>query len=324
MVPKAEIVAPKKTKMSAQRWNGWLTVLSLAAGLLLVAAAGGTTPRDSESRLGWDSRCSASKARSLLPVLPAENSEEGAIGLPKGVAKSAPSADLPIDPDEPKALLGYLGPYYNVDHLDGRVVVLQRSVHSSPDAFGILHVTGLIRNQTCDDVRITAVTATFRDGEGRAVDAASAVIPISEVRAGEPVPFIVENARADSRQVAAIEWDVVWEAVGSASSRSFRIDIFEARSVHGRTRYSLAGALQNIGETRVASAHVVAAWLNEAGQVTYVAFPAMRRMEDPARLLKSVDLQNGQTEDFVFVTEDEELVAPLSEGEVAIWGASGE
>lgn len=291
-------------------------VLALLLSAVLTAQPDKQPPADNPQSTSLGSDCPPNAAQVFLPALPRPDIEHPPIS---GVSDSAPPSNLTTNPDEFKALLGYYGTFYNTERLDGRVIVLANTVSVGSHEFW--RSTGMIRNQSCQTVRIGAVTARLLGARGDLLDVVTATIPVDELRPGEPAPFAIETSvpRAD---VNAVDWHVDYEPSANTPSRSLKLEIYEANPVLGGTRYSLFGSIRNEGTSTALSAHVVAAWLDDQGRVLYLASPKIRLIDDPTQLKSGVDLIAGHTEDFLYTTNDPSLVSLLGEASVALWGVS--
>jgi hypothetical protein len=69
---------------------------------------------------------------------------------------------------------------------------------------------------------------------------------------------------------------------------------------------------------------VVVAWLDLRGngRVLYVATGKLRLISNPKTNLDALDLNGGETEEFLFMTEEPTLVPLLGESRFALWGIS--
>src|SRR5687767_11991129 len=103
-----------------------LFFLGLLAALLGVAYANqrqSSNPAVVQQSIG---PCQTSNTANLLPLLP----QGRTLLLGSENRAAAPPSSLQSSPDDFKALLGYYGPYYNQDSLDGQVVVLPTTVRT--------------------------------------------------------------------------------------------------------------------------------------------------------------------------------------------------
>jgi len=247
-----------------------------------------------------------------------EQQEGKNAALTLGVSPSAPPSHLSTDPDGFKALPGYSGPFYNVAQLDGNVLIVMDTLYTWPGEAWL--ATGLVRNQTCADLRIHSITANLFDANGESLDRVTATLPLRTLRPGEPAPFVI-GSPTPTRDVERVEWQVD-SAPSKTGSRSIELEVFEAKSVLGGQRYSLFGSIRNTGSVTTSRTRVVAAWFNAEDKIVFVAFPKIRRISDPTQVTGAIDLEPGAIEDFLFVTEDPALVMLLDAASVALWGDS--
>jgi hypothetical protein len=259
-------------------------------------------------------QCPPDAAQAFLPVLPERAIERT---LRDEVPDSAPASGLKANPDEFKTLLGYSGPYFNTDKLDGRVLVLVDSIAVGTGE--LWRATGMIRNQSCQTVRIRAVTARLLGPRGDPLDLVTATAPVDELRPGEPAPFVIE-ASVPRSAVSSVDWQVDYVPSAATASRTFKFEIYEAKPVLDGSRYSLFGSIHNEGVDTAAATHIVAAWLDDQGRVLYLAAPQLRRIADPKQLKSEMDLGSGNIEDFLYTTHDPSLVSLLGGANVALWG----
>lgn len=286
-------------------------VVLFFGGAMLVAQQ----PRESKGV------CSPGKLHSLLPSLQVEQDPEEGKALLPGVSNIAPPSNLKIkvDPDSFKTLLGYSGPFFNTDLIDGRVAVLEDTVYTWPQKSW--QVTGLIRNQSCSPIRIVSLSAHLLGSSGKSIGVVTADVPLSEVRPGEPVPFIA-GAFLNRSDVKSIEWNVQYIDSSPTAQRNFAFDLYEARAVSDGSAYSLFGTLKNVGSDTADKARVLAAWLDADGRVIHVAFPSLRLISDPSQVRDTVQLTPNDLEDFFYTSNDSTLISRLHESGVAIWGVS--
>lgn len=289
-----------------------LICITLGAFLLF-----GAVVLKAQQRPESSDECSREDAQALLPVLPSSTNEPQ-MSLILGVPDAAPSSQLPVNPDEFKALRGYSGPRYNVEALDGRVVVLSDTVYVWPqDGW---KATGMFRNQTCQTIRTTDLTAHLLDSRGEIIEEVTALLPVNELRPGEPAPFTIK-ASASRESVKAVEWQVNYTQA-SHSARDLSFDIYEGRQVPGESHYSLFGRVRNIGGNTARDTHLIVAWLDSKGRVVYVDSLQIRMIANPTQLRNSIDMHVGEYEDFLYTSNNASLVSLLSESNFAIWGSA--
>jgi len=228
--------------------------------------------------------------------------------------------EAPPDPDDFQALYGYSGSYYNTTNLDGQVVVLNQSVYTWPTA--TWKVTGMLRNQSRCPIHITKLTARLLGLGGRVLSSVTTTVPVSELRSGEPGPFVIEAPLMTS-DVKAIDWNVDYEPAKTAP-RLFTFETFEEGKVFGGSRYDLVGSIRNDDTSTAREVQVVLAWLDfqNNGRVLYVTSSKLRLVSDPTKNLDSINLNSGEDEDFLYITSDPALVSLLGEARPVLWGIS--
>ncbi len=273
-VPKPAI--PRSSRQRAALVGLILGALLAAGAIGLDAQQKGSTasslqPSCLTPLVASESSTSAAEAQALLPTIPAvPPSPLPAAMLAPGVLSgsqtplTATQNTPTVGADDLKNLYGYSGPYYNTTDLDGRVVVLNQSVYTWPTA--TWKTTGLVRNQTRCPLHITSVTALLKGADGRTLATATASLPISDLRPGEPGPFIVV-APVSPSDVSSISWQVSY-APAIGVTRLFRTAVYSEYA--DETGYHITGALFNDATTS-AQVELVGAWLNSQGQVFYVA-----------------------------------------------------
>lgn len=240
--------------------------------------------------------------------------------LPKGVSRSAPPSRVKVNPDEFKSLLGYLGPYYNTENLDGRVSVLTNTVYVRPHE--TWQATGMIRNQTCQPVRVTALTARLLGSNDAPIEYVTATLPVSDLRPGEPAPFIIETT-IPRTEVKSVDWHIDYTSVELAPpQRSFSFLLHQEREAPDGSGYTLLGSIRNLDTLLADNTHVTAAWTDADGRVIYVASPNIRLASDLSTLRAAVDLAGGDFEDFIFTTNDPSLIPLLIQAKISLWGVS--
>lgn len=293
-------------------------VLFLSSGIFLAAQPMLLSQKISAKPENQTRGCNKSV---LLPILPVSTEyEEGDEALStKGIYRSAPPSHIDTDPDEFKALLGYSGPDFNIEKLDGRVVVLDNTVYTWPSE--TWHVTGLFRNQSCDNIHITAITARLLGSNGEIIDTVEGRPSIVDLRPGEPAPFEVESVTSRVK-VGTIDWHIDYTLSKGTTARSFSFSIYESRAVHGGTLYSLFGSVKNVGEISVSNAHFVVAWLDSKGRILRIVAPQIRLISNPQEVRRAIDLPPRGVQNFFYSTNDPSLVSLIDQKSVAIWGSS--
>jgi hypothetical protein len=191
------------------------------------------------------------------------------------------------EPDAPETkhtvrnLQGFMGPYYAATLTAQQVVLLQDSVTTATE--GNWRAWGLVRNETNRPVG-AVVTASLFGGNGELLDAATASVPVSPLRPGEPGPFALTSDVIASA-VTRVEWSVQPAEPTSPVQRGLLIRQFWALSYGSRERASsyysdpegpppypfvLAGDVQNLQAATVGRPTVVAAWLDADLRVRWV------------------------------------------------------
>jgi len=265
---------------------------------------------------------SAEESPNLLPVIPQVG--ESQLPLPPGAAAGIvgriPGEPTP-NPDEDKNLYGYSGPYYNTAKLNGKVEVLGQSLYLQPASSW--KVSGLCRNQTRATVHIARITAHIRGRRGELLGIATTTPPITELRPGEPGPFMIE-APLTASAVKSIDWHVEY-APAQATSRMFEFKVYSVRA-SAEYGYYLFGQIRNASST-TKPARIVAAWLDREGygRVLYVDSPQIAVMVDRPESMEFQDqavLEAGSFENFVYRNMDPEIVPLLGDARLALWGIS--
>ncbi|MEO6191616.1 MAG: FxLYD domain-containing protein [Thermoanaerobaculia bacterium] len=261
-------------------------------------------------------KCS-SKDKIFLPILP-KKSIYGKVIEPEDVLRSAPPSNLASDADESRNLVGYSGPYYNVEELTGNVAVLERTLYNWPT--NNWHVTGLLRNQTCMDIRVSSITAHLIGPSGKEVRIETATVPISDLRPGEPAPFDLSSP-IPRENVERVEWQIGYATTTESPVRTFSFLVYQSRQITSSS-YLLFGSIQNLGSSSARGTHIVAAWLDSSGRVRYVASPLIQLATGPLSRRNKINLVGNDFEDFVFSANDPLLASTLSQANVAIWGVA--
>jgi hypothetical protein len=274
----------------------------------------------SPATLSTDATAAAADAAALLPVIP-HPPLGSRLSLPPGVAPGI-MGSLPgetPDPDDFKALYGYLGSYYNTANLDGQVAVLPKTLVTWSTSSW--RVTGMLRNQTRCTIHINQLSARLLGTSGHLVAAVTTTVPVADLRPGEPGPFIIDAPIAGS-YVKAVEWHVDYQLAEGVRPRLFTFETYEDGKVLGGARYDLVGAIRNAATTTARDVRVVVAWLDyqDKGRVRFVTSTKLRYVADPSKNLDSITLNGGEDEDFLFITSDPALVSLLSESRPVLWG----
>ncbi len=320
---------PKPTISRSSRRRAALVGLILCA-LLLAGAIGlyaqqkgsiaSSLPPSCQTPLvAADSTSSAAEAQALLPVIPPQSSPAtgGFIGAMPG--EPAPN------PDRFQTLYGFHGPYYNTTDLDGQIAVLESSVYYWPTA--TWKATGLLRNQTRCPVHINSLTARLLGSNGELLATATAIIPVDDLRAGEPAPFTIESS-IPSDTVKTVDWHISSEA-GQTTVRLFDFEIYHAQVAHDGA-YSLLGQIRN-DAAATSSVRVVAAWLDQQGngRVLFVDTPQMISVTGTpgsatlsATFSATSTLPSGAAANFEYDDSDPAVVSLIGQARLALWGVS--
>jgi hypothetical protein len=295
--------------------SGLASILLTFAGVSLWAAPATPVPSQDLTNPGIDT--SPREAEALLPGIPLQREEtlhlDGLL-VDEMVAK-VPPGTLQHDPDEYKSLYGFYGPFYNTANLDGRVVVLDKTVSRRPTY--TLKAYGLVRNQTRHSVYIHSITATLRGPQGEVLDIVTASIPVQNLRPGEPGPLVIESAVAQNT-IVNIEWSVDSEP-SLGKPRPFAFDIIDDRDSRQGSHYDLFVAIRN-EDAAASRPKILAAWLDEQGKLIYVDALLVRATDDPKTWRSWTDLGPNESGYLTYNTLDSWLVSRLIKARVMLWG----
>lgn len=179
--------------------------------------------------------------------------------------------------------LGYAGPRV-ASRVDGLgVVLLPDTLSVAPR--GWWRATGLVRNETTESAREVTVTVILATADDRILGTASVLVPVRDVRPGEPAPFELRTL-VPAVAVRRIEWRVTVRAgAGRGSSRLAEIEIgrlgpdclhqipapsnalvSEANATVDGGRWIGWGVLRNWGEGQLEQPGVVGMWIDEHGR----------------------------------------------------------
>ena len=265
------------------------------------------------------SPCLSHTAQALLPALP-ESEELLAQPLPPGVSSfGPPMTGITVDPDSYKDLYGYSGPYYNTSNLSDRVLVLAHTVYTAPT--GSWKAAGLMRNQTCDPVTVTAVTARLLGARGELLHTAEATTYLDTIRPGEPAPFDIQ-APVAAADVRAVDWHIEHTATVS-EPRLLSTETFHDQVVSDN--YFLDGQIHNTSRLTAMHSYVVAVWLDKLGRVRHVALPKLRLRVGPSLEIDTdeINIPSNQSAYFIYTTAgtsaDPALTRLLGESRVMLW-----
>ena len=251
-------------------------------------------------------------------------------GTPAGPSSALPSPD----PDAFRALYGYQGPYYRADISGHNVVVLSQTVYQWPVTDW--KVSGLIRNETGSDVKVTALTARLFDSRGNELGSAAAWLPLDRLRPGEPAPFVITTSVPRS-SVSSIDWRINYTPSGP-SNRLFQIVRYWQLPFGDRQRhtgypfddpskppypYVVFGSFRNASAETVDDARLLGAWLDDQRRVIYVDWFSFLPAADPNHVPKeSISLSPGSAEDYIYQSADPALADQLPTATLILWGIS--
>jgi hypothetical protein len=253
-----------------------------------------------------------------------------------GVANDGAEADAP------RAVPGFVGPYFNEEARRDKVVVLRDTVVTSGST-----IRGLLRNETGGTIRGAKVAAVFFDAAHHQLARVDAWVPLPSIRRGEPAPFVVQAPGVDG---ASIEWDVTYTpdrnsvatemaAERNDEGRSFELDVYWQRPFGQRERlfgypqedpadgpypFVLFGALRNVGAKPFRAARVLGAWLDDEGHVLYVDWLKMRPVEASLRPQAMGAVKAGGAVDFFYSNSDPAIAPLLQNSRLVLWGTSHE
>ena len=180
--------------------------------------------------------------------------------------------------------LGYEGPAAAPSVSPGRVVLLPETLTTA--ARGWWRAAGLVRNDTSGIVREVRVTVTLATSGERPLGSATVLVPVREVRPGEPAPFEIRTL-VPVQSVRHASWSVAASSSGAttSSSRMAEIEVGRVTTSPGPagegTDASLVadgsapdpdatrigwGILRNWGPLPIARATVVGMWIDEHGR----------------------------------------------------------
>ncbi len=333
------------------RWGtrGW------AIGLVLLAACG---PLPTSEPVGQGEPAattpSSAPATVTLPTLPDDRErfpdmydERGCIRLgPEpdalvdcGAPPSPGEPQPPEDPDAWKGLMGFIGPYYNLELRAQAVVVLEQSVTTTTQ--GSWGAWGLVRNETPHPVGKVHVTASLLRADGTLLGEATGQVPVDPLRPGEPGPFSLTSTVA-AAEVAGVEWSVGAGTPSSLAPRDLEILLFWDLPYGDRERdplldpetppypYVQFGRMHNLGTVPLPDPGVVGAWVNGEDRIVMVVSPVVgwQRIDLPGSPIVPVDvLEPGAPVDFYFFVSDPEMGPRLSDPQtdlnLMLWGVGG-
>jgi hypothetical protein len=223
------------------------------------------------------------------------------------------------DPDAFKTLYGYFGPYYNTTTLDGRVLVLVKSLYVWPTS--TWKASGMLRNQTRCPIRVTRVTAQLLGSRAELLATVAAAVFVPELRPGEPGPFAIE-APLPSLDIKTVEWHVDYEPA-QGGSRLFEFSVY-SEQVSSEYGYYLLGSIRNAAPS-THSVRIIAAWLDSQNRVLFADSPKISFIADSSDhpdFRDNLDLAGGDFTHFVYLNKDAELANLLGEARLVLWGTS--
>jgi hypothetical protein len=273
------------------------------------------------AQIGESADLSKNSQAITLPLIPFRGDVPTST-LPDGVIPNITGnipAVPPPNPDEVKALYGYYGPFYSVEHIDDTVRVIARSVYVWP--IETWKATGMLRNQTHSSARIKALTVRLLGAQGEILDTANATVPIEELRPGEPGPFIVETA-VPAEKVASVDWLIDYDFSQSAQ-RLFEVEVY-TNQYAADSGYYLFGEIGNDSDIG-SSVRMVAAWLDKAGRVLYIDSPKIAYAPEASNSPTFLDIayiDSDHFEHFVYINADPSIALALEKASVALWSTS--
>jgi len=199
--------------------------------------------------------------------------EGGGKRCPQRVVSEAPLVEMPSKQEhEHKQLLGYVGGFYADEISKAEVKLLDETVTTA--TAGPWEAMGLIRNENVNAVGDVKVTASLYGPGNVLLETASGLVPIANLRSGEPGPFRLATS-TDTSLVSRVEWAV---SAGHADTKVSRDLIIRQyfQAPYGATEtngtknpYVLAAGFQNWGKP-IDTASITAAWLDQNGRVVWV------------------------------------------------------
>lgn len=231
-------------------------------------------------------------ARGAMPAVPPPHvrfpdgfDEEGCALLASGDTsprRVCPAAAPAIAVDWAR-YLGYEGPAADASERSGAIVLLPETVTVA--SRGWWRAAGLVRNDTGSSVREIRVTVELATTGERVLGRATVVVPVRDVRPGEPAPFEVRTL-VPVQSVRRVTWSTSFATGADPSSRSRMAEIEVGRiaplPVVGPIPSDIAlsaaadpanapatigwGILRNWGPLPIARATIVGMWLDERGR----------------------------------------------------------
>lgn len=250
-------------------------------------------------------------------------------GKPAGPAPKLP----PHDPDSFRAIDGYRGPFYRKEILGGDVKVLTQTLYRWP--IKNWKVTGLLRNETNKNIKINSMTAFLFDTHGNTLGSTTAWIPITQIRQGEPAPFVIE-AGIQRDIVHKVDWRIDYTP-SSPLNRSFQINLYWQLPFGYRQRrigyplddppnppypYVVFGSLRNVSNKKVNNVRLLGAWQDNQGRIIYVDWFTFLPVSKLGNIQDIISLLPGDAEDYVYQNSDPLIADKLSTAILILWGIS--
>lgn len=256
-------------------------VASLITGGFVLAASGAAI-RTPEQAV----RVSLPSLPPVWELEPEIYDKDGCLKMPpdEGGRKCGPSLEeagkaLPMPKGDDssstyRVLRGFAGPNFAPLINGTSVAVLPESVTVTNR--GAWRGWGLVRNESTRSVGNVVVTATLLGSDGSLLEQASAQVPISPLRPGEPGPFTI-TATVAADQVSKVLWSVQAPEPAHLASRDIQIQRYweEPYGIDTGGRmdppypYVLAAGIRNLG-VPINGATLVVAWLDDQGRVVWV------------------------------------------------------
>lgn len=233
---------------------------------------------------------------------------------PLRVCPARHTATSPVLSGDWARYLGYEGPPAAPSSSPGSVVLLPETLAIA--SHGWWRAAGLVRNDTGGIVREVRVTVALATSGERALGSTTVVVPVRNVRPGEPAPFEIRTV-VPVQSVRHVKWRVTASNgdTGASSSRMAEIEVGRiatsplavARSddspAAGHIGNGLEarrigwGILRNWGPLPITRSTVVGMWLDEHGRaVRLVEGRVVQPAADAASF--APDLPPGGTRSF--------------------------
>lgn len=281
-----------------------------------------------------------------LPTLPSTRARSPELYDERGCVRTAPGeaacsstaaqqdlAAAGARTDDWRRLAGFEGRGFTTDVTRGQVIVLESTVRTS--ASGPWRAAGLVRNERDEDLGGVTVTAELVGADGRVIGTVSGDSPVTSVRAGEPVPFVL-RADVDAASVASVRWSATASTSAPAPDTAARsvalatywtrspstgrpVELYLYRDGPGELPYLLFGSVESVAPTPMRQPRVVLAWMDREGRVVGVTdTPLVTADGAPA-----AELAPGESLDFLAVVNDPVLVAAAEASAPMLWGVAG-